>query len=785
MDEYRIPRALVTEEVSELWLVAFWDGSLDAHATCIYARTSEVDMDGQESYDARLIFGKSRVAPLAGTTISKMELQGLVQCTRSVLKVVRALDQRVARVVIAGDSMCALMAIRREGAIYRPYFQNRVAEVNANMAELDALVDTVEPPLKIDGPANPADICTRRRARPQDVSGDSEWQSGPSFLRLDRGDWPLSTPDDPSAVPEQELRRTAVRVGQVDGQNARGLSTLIDRLLHRVSKLPKVIATLARCLRMMGSGLGREEACRIHPEPRDLEAARKLLLYHQQSSTRAKLAKGELESLSAASIKGHPSNSRGLVVTRGRVPSDLWKRLTGMPVLPILDAASPLARMIVEEAHRKDHRKDVGTLMADSRRHAWIVGARRLIKSVVKSCMWCRRAGRKRLEQIMGDIGEENLVPTRPFQNITLDLMGPLSTRGMGGNSRAVSKCWCLVVVCSVVKAVSLWLMGGYSTEDFMVAFGNHCAIYGVPSLVVSDRGTQLRAAAGSVLDWEEVRQVTAGEGTTWRFIPAATPWRVGLAERVVGLAKVALMKQITAGSLLNFAQLEAMLFKVSAILNSRPLSARSFSEGDFQAITPRDLLLGVAPALSPEEGLRQACLDLSPERLGRLTATVEERVQAWWEQFFADVFPLLVPRRTMMREHTALSLGDIVLLQYAVKHGKDRYRLARVLDLHPDAHGVVRTVSVGVRSNRRGAREPREVNRAGLELMLAPVQRLVLVLPAAEQPEEILRELRDRATFQPGQEEAVIPEGALPRRQGDRRSARIQARRLAGQAAN
>ena len=159
--------------------------------------------------------------------------------------------------------------------------------------------------------------------------------------------------------------------------------------------------------------------------------------------------------------------------------------------------------------------------------------------------------------------------------------------------------------------------------------------------------------------------------------------------------------------------------------------------------------------------------------------------MQAWWEQFFADVFPLLVPRRTMMREHTALSLGDIVLLQYAVKHGKDRYRLARVLDLHPDAHGVVRTVSVGVRSNRRGAREPREVNRAGLELMVTPVQRLVLVLPAVEQPEEILRDLRERATFQPRQEEAVIPEGALPRRQGDRRSARIQARRLAGQAAN
>merc|ERR1711867_148780 len=45
MDEYRIPRALATEKVSELWLVAFWDGSLDAHATCIYASPSTSTSD--------------------------------------------------------------------------------------------------------------------------------------------------------------------------------------------------------------------------------------------------------------------------------------------------------------------------------------------------------------------------------------------------------------------------------------------------------------------------------------------------------------------------------------------------------------------------------------------------------------------------------------------------------------------------------------------------------------------------------------------------------------------
>ena len=73
--------------------------------------------------DSRLLFAKSREPPMHGTTISKMEVQGMVRCTRSLLKVVMALDTPIERVVIAGDSMCALMSLRREGVAFKPFFQ--------------------------------------------------------------------------------------------------------------------------------------------------------------------------------------------------------------------------------------------------------------------------------------------------------------------------------------------------------------------------------------------------------------------------------------------------------------------------------------------------------------------------------------------------------------------------------------------------------------------------------------------------------------------------------------
>ena len=67
-------------------------------------------------------------------------------------------------------------------------------------------------------------------------------------------------------------------------------------------------------------------------------------------------------------------------------------------------------------------------------------------------------------------------------------------------------------------------------------------------------------------------------------------------------------------------------------------------------------------------------------------------------------------------------------------------------MKVREDAHGVVRTVVIGFRNRRVAAREPPGACRAGLVEMEAPVQRLILILPAQEQPEEIVRPLLERA---------------------------------------
>ena len=166
------------------------------------------------------------------------------------------------------------------------------------------------------------------------------------------------------------------------------------------------------------------------------------------------------------------------------------------------------------------------------------------------------------------------------------------------------------------------------------------------------------------------------------------------------------------------------MFSSVANIVNSRPIAARSFTQDDFYAITPNDLLLQRTRNTVP--GANYA----AEESFTRRQEVLEELEQAWWQQWHVQVFPHLVPFNRWKTEHRAVQLNDIVHVLYEKKLGKGLYRLGRILAVHPDSHGKVRTVTVGLR--RLDRREPSlpYVSR-GLEEMKLGVQRIIVVGPA------------------------------------------------------
>ena len=300
-------------------------------------------------------------------------------------------------------------------------------------------------------------------------------------------------PDDLSAVPEAELRPGVSVAALEEGAPELMLYQIIDRLLERAKSLSMAKAGMARVLCALGSPGNKEELLQKNPSPDQLQAAWALQLCHQQAAVRERLRSGKLDSLAAGIVTGATACNRGLVVTRGRVSEQDWKRLVGTDRMPILLADSPLAWLVVLHVHPLDHRRDRGAVLAMTRRLVWIVDSRRLVKTTVQACMVCRLCRREVQGQVMVDLPGETVQQLRPFKHLHLDLMGAFHVKGIGPQSHKTFKVWAAIFVCSVVKDVSV-----YSTDSILMALASHGSINGAPRMKVTDRGSQIVAAAGS-----------------------------------------------------------------------------------------------------------------------------------------------------------------------------------------------------------------------------------------------------------------------------------------------
>ena len=337
----------------------------------------------------------------------------------------------------------------------------------------------------------------------------------------------------------------------------------------------------------------------------------------------------------------------------------------------------------------------------------------------------------------MSDIPPHQLRPCPPFTHVSLDFAGPFAARAMG-NSRASIKVWGLVICCQNTRAVKLLATAGYSTDDFLTAFRRFTSNFGNPALVVSDAGTQLRKAGQVIeagdpanLDWERIAAGAARNGTTWKCVAAGCQWRNGLAESAVKLIKSTLSFTLKSQSTLNYAELDTLFSVVANVVNQRPIGVRSFSEDDIVALTPNDLLLQRA-----RDNLGDLEFDTT-DNLTRRQETMKELEDIWWKQWFTQVLPHLAPYKRWKHEFRSPRVGDIVLVNYDKKLKKAEYKLGRIIQVHPDGHGVVRTVTVAIRRTTRREPAATYVTRPLDEIQLG-VQRMAVIYPIEDQNSDV-----------------------------------------------
>ena len=311
----------------------------------------------------------------------------------------------------------------------------------------------------------------------------------------------------------------------------------------------------------------------------------------------------------------------------------------------------------------------------------------------------------------MGILREEHLTVYPPWSTVSLDFAGPVRISGEV-QRRITMKGWILVYVDQASRAICLLLTPGYSTADFLLQHDRFTTRMGIPSKIVSDRGTQL--VAGSIVvaekdlpckanDWERVTR--ENKCSTWEFVQIGCQFR-NQTEAMVKIVKKALLHVLPAGQQLTYSEFETLLGRVEYSVNSRPLalapvSNTSQQEDMMQPLTPNQLQLGRNTAEVPAMNYDET------NKFTARIAYVQSVHTEWWGRWIQEVLPTLIPCKKWKNIKRNLEIGDVVMLNYK-ENLVDDYRLAKVTDVFPDKQGLVRTVQVSFR--RRDKREPAEV---------------------------------------------------------------------------
>ena len=724
-------------------LAAFADSSLSAYCAAVYVVW---EAEGG-AHSSRLLLSKCRLTALKGTTIPRGELCAVVVMLRLAVLAATHLATPIHRISLSTDSECVIAALSKSGSSFKPYWQNRVSEIAGLQQELSTRCEVLEPVTHVSSALNPADLGTRAGVTLADLGPSSLWQQGPVFLSTPRDQWPLqvlpttritvaashSTTSQPASSTESAGMGPAMGQGPTMQR-----ALLLERGMELRSRVQQIVLTclsrwsLATCTRILArllrALLTRERAAILaSPSPRDVAAARQLLLLAASPSAFLALKSGRLLSLGA-------QEHRGLVVVTGRVGQAHLAKLLGTSSLPVVMPSELLAQRVTEEAHREDHRMSVRDISARVRRTTYIPGGNRLAKAVAGRCMVCRLSKRIQSKQIMGDLPAEKLSGAAPFIFTALDMFGPWKVRELAGGRRYF-KCWGVMFCCLATKAVCILACPGYDTATFGIVYRRFTAIYGDPSKVFLDHGPQLVAYAGAQeLSLDQVAEEAGRRGTEWVFSPKACSWRNGQAEVCIRLARHTLAHQLSSTASLDFHSLETTFLEVAAILNRRPIAVRYASADDWHAICASDILLGRAHWRRPD----LAALPHLPQDLAARRAMdhQQEVVAAWWEQWLAQAFPEMIPRSAWKHKFRNVRVGDIGHLQYKSTMGKSAYRLCRITSVSPDTHGVVRTCAISFRPRHRAETGP-QYRAKEPESMTIGVQRFAVLLPVELQEDE------------------------------------------------
>ncbi|XP_023930308.1 uncharacterized protein LOC106157407 [Lingula anatina] len=683
--EFRVPRMITAVDFSladslEVWI--FSDASERAISAVAYLKARS-----DTSTEVGFIMGKSKLSPPGGVTIPRLELCAAVLATELADTISEHLDLPMETFKYCTDSRVVLGYLYNRTRRFYTYVSNRVATI---LKRSKASQWQYIPSEK-----NPADCGTRCNTPVQDFSS-SKWITGPDFLKDvvtatvgENCNFDLVDEDaDCEIRPTINVKATVL---------LRSIAARFEKFSTWKS-LVRAISLLKRFCRAW-----KEKKQMSPKDPSDTEATEMFLIKKAQEDA----FKEEISMVEKKA--GVPADSK--LTTLSPVLDDqhilrVGGRLSNAPLEKgqkhpiIIPKKSHIANLLVNHYHSISHHQ--GRHVTESALRSkgfWIIGAKRLISSILYKCVICRKLRGKFLNQRMADLPEDRVTPGPPFTSVGIDVFGPwpvVTRRTRGG--QAESKRWALIFGCLVTRAVHIEVIEEMSSSSFINALRRFVAIRGPVKMIRSDRGTNFIGAldqikaTGIFVENGPVQESLHDMGIVWKFNPPHASHMGGAWERLIGLARRILdaMFLTSHTQKLTHEVLVTFMCEVSAVINSRPVAPISYDPEDPEIITPAMLLTQKKePLPTPTTSTDMREIYQSQWKYVQILSNT------FWKRWRDGYLQSLQKRGKWTASQKDLKIGDIVLLRDCELH-RGSWPIGVVENVFPSGcDSKVRTVEV------------------------------------------------------------------------------------------
>lgn len=691
LQEVRIGRWFGYDKtIRTIQLHGFSDASQLAYAACVYVRTTHSD----GTVSVTLLAAKTKVAPIKQQSIPRLELNGAVLLSKLIVECKQSIQCGEIDVFAWTDSTVVLAWLRRHANVWPTFIANRVSEIQQSMNHGQWR--------HVRGTDNPADVASRG-IMPAAVMTHHLWWTGPTWLRSNQSEWPQQQ----ELVVDESLLEERKNVTCHIVQKKE-----MWELTRRFSSWTKLLRITAYCRRIIRANRKAD----VVLDADEVEQARRVWIRlaqlhdfgdtERQSHDLSKLRKTTLRNLAPF------VDEEGLLRVGGRLQNADLMYDEMHPY--ILHGRNDITQMIIKDAHERMFHGGPQITMGRLHQRYWILQERRQVRGIIHKCITCAKARPKAQHQQMGSLPIARVNASRAFLHTAVDYAGPIWSRTSKGRGQKATKSWIAVFVCLSTKAIHLELVSDLSTAAFIAAFKRFTARRGLCSDIYSDNGTnfvgadrELRKQLGACMKDSNWRNELSTNGTRFHFAPPGSPHFNGLAESSVKMVKSPIRK-ILGESKLTFEEMSTFLTQVEAILNSRPLCTISRDGVDDNVLTPGHFLIGQPLNAVPEPNT----IDHTQSPATRW-ALIQRLVQQFWRRWGREYLHQMQQRTKWQQQQPNIEVGDVVLVHDELLH-PTKWKMGRVLEVHPGSDGAVRVATVKC--------EKSAIKRAIAKLSVLPV---------------------------------------------------------------